>query len=313
MPVAVSTGIPPQISPHPHASASGHSPAVPEASIGVTVTATADAPVVVATPPRRRQPRVLRSVALGAAGILGFLLTWQLLPSAGVVNPVYFPTATDTIAQLLVELRDVEFWRNVGRTLTAWGIGLLIATVLAVVLGTIIGLVPFLRRATHTTVEFLRPIPSVALIPLVILMYGLQLQAALVIIVFASFWQVFIQVLYGVADVDAVARDTARSFGLSRGSRIVNLVFPTALPYLMTGLRLGATVALILAITAEMFIGNPGLGRAIMFARDAGQWPTVYSLVVVTGLLGLVINLIFREIERRSLSWHQSIRGEEVL
>ena len=113
--------------------------------------------------------------------------------------------------------------------MTAWAIGLLIATVLAVVLGTIIGLVPFLRRATHTTVEFLRPIPSVALIPLAILMYGYQLQAALIIIVFASFWQVFIQVLYGVADVDAVARDTARSFGLSRGSRIVNLVFPTAL------------------------------------------------------------------------------------
>jgi ABC-type nitrate/sulfonate/bicarbonate transport system permease component len=188
-----------------------------------------------------------------------------------------------------------------------------IATVLAVVLGTVIGLVPFLRRATHTTVEFLRPIPSVALIPLAILMFGYQLQAALLIIVYASFWQVFIQVLYGVADVDAVARDTARSFGLSRGSRIVNLVFPTALPYLMTGLRLAATVALILAITAEMFINVPGLGREIMFAQSAGQWTTVYALVVVTGLLGLVVNLVFRAIERRSLSWHQSVRGEEVL
>ena len=85
-------------------------------------------------------------------------------------------------------------------------------------LGTIIGLVPFLRRATHTTVEFLRPIPSVALIPLAVLMFGIQLQAALVIIVYASFWQVFVQVLYGVADVDAVARDTARSFGLTRAA-----------------------------------------------------------------------------------------------
>ena len=74
-------------------------------------------------------------------------------------------------------------------------------------------------------------------------MFGIQLQAALLIIAFASFWQVFVQVLYGVADVDAVARDTARSFGLSRGSRIVNLVFPTALPYLMTGIRLAAAVA----------------------------------------------------------------------
>ncbi|MDF2581327.1 MAG: transporter permease [Microbacterium sp.] len=235
------------------------------------------ATVVAAPAPLRRGPRrmrTLRKFALGVAGILGFLITWQLLPTLGIVDP---------------------------------------ATVLAAVLGTVIGLVPFLRRATHTTVEFLRPIPSVALIPLAVLMYGYQLQAALVIIVFASFWQVFIQVLYGVADVDAVARDTARSFGLSRGSRIVNLVFPTALPYLMTGLRLAATVALILAITAEMFIGNPGLGREIVFAQSAGDWPLVYALVLVTGILGVLINLVFRMIERRSLSWHQSVRGEEVL
>jgi ABC-type nitrate/sulfonate/bicarbonate transport system permease component len=262
---------------------------------------------------RVRRTRAMRKIGLGAAGIVGFLVTWQLLPTLGLVDPRYFPTATATLAQLGQDLRDLEFWRNVGRTMTAWAIGLLIATVLAVVLGTIIGLVPFLRRATHTTVEFLRPIPSVALIPLAVLLYGYQLQAALIIIVFASFWQVFIQVLYGVADVDAVARDTARSFGLSRGSRIVNLVFPTALPYLMTGLRLAAAVALILAITAEMFIGNPGLGREIVFAQSAGNWPAVYALVVVTGLLGLVINLVFRAIERRSLSWHQSVRGEEVL
>ena len=274
--------------------------------------ATADLPHPVAPRARRRMPSP-RPVILGITGILGFLLVWQLLPTIGVVNPAYFPTATATLGELGELVRDVEFWRNVGRTLTAWGIGLLIATVLACVLGAVVGLVPFLRRATHTTVEFLRPIPSVALIPLAVLMFGYQLQAALLIIVFASFWQVFVQVLYGVADVDTVARDTARSYGLGRGARIAHLVFPTALPYLMTGLRLAATVALILSITAEMFIGNPGIGRAIMFAQSAGRWPTVYALVVVTGLLGLIVNIIFRLIERRALRWHQSVRGEEVL
>src|SRR5690606_19706206 len=152
----------------------------------ITVTATADAPVIAtpATPRgssnfrRQRRLRTLRKVVLGLAGIAGFLVTWQLLPTLGVVHAAYLPTATATIAQLLALFRDLEFWRNVGRTLTSWALGLLIATVLAVVLGTIIGLVPFLRRATHTTVEFLRPIPSVALIPLAILMFGYQLQAA---------------------------------------------------------------------------------------------------------------------------------------
>jgi ABC-type nitrate/sulfonate/bicarbonate transport system permease component len=196
--------------------------------------------------------------------------------------------------------------------MTSWAIGLGTATLAAVVLGTAVGLTPFLRRATHTTVEFLRPIPSVALIPLAVLMFGLQMRAALVIIVYAAFWQVFVQVIYGVADVDTVARDTARSFRLTRRERLTYLVLPTLLPYLMTGLRLAAAVALILAVTAEMVIGNPGLGRMIELSRSAGDAVGLYALIVVTGLLGLSVNLVFRFVERRSLSWHQSVRGEEA-
>ena len=281
-----------------------------------------DAPIEASSPPppdtgvrlrRGKNLRSARKVLLGTLGVIGFLVTWQLASTLRWVNPEQVPSALDTFAQLGTMLTDLEFWRNVGRTMTAWAIGLAIATVAATTLGAIVGMVPFLRRATHTVVEFLRPIPSVALIPLAILTYGLQIQAALIIIVYASFWQIFVQVLYGVADIDTVARDTARSFGLTRGSRIRNLVLPTALPYLMTGLRLAAAVALILAITAEMTIGNPGLGRVLAVAAGIGNYTTVYAIVVVTGLLGLIINLVFRAIERRTLSWHQSVRGEDVL
>lgn len=271
------------------------------------------APATTATYRAVRARRTTRKLVLGTLGVAGFLLTWQLLPTLGLVDPRVVPYATDTLARLGSDVRDLEFWRNVGRTLTAWSIGLAVAAVAALVLGTIIGLVPFLRRATHTMVEFLRPIPSVALIPLALLTYGIQLQAALVIIVYATFWQVFVQVLYGVADVDAVARDTARSFGLGRTARVFRLVLPTAAPYIMTGLRLGAAVALILAVTAEMTIGNPGLGNLIVTYAGFGNWVAVYAIVIVTGLLGLGINLIFRFIERRALAWHQSIRREEAL
>lgn len=262
---------------------------------------------------RGKNLRAARKVVLGVLGVVGFLVTWQLASTLRWVNPEQVPSALDTFSRLGVMVTDLEFWRNVGRTMTAWAIGLAIATVAGTALGAIVGMVPFLRRATHTVVEFLRPIPSVALIPLAILVYGLQIQAALVIIVYASFWQIFVQVLYGVADIDTVARDTARSFGLTRASRIRNLVLPTALPYLMTGLRLAAAVALILAITAEMTIGNPGLGRVLAVAAGIGNYTTVYAIVVVTGVLGLIINLGFRYIERRTLSWHQSVRGEDVL
>lgn len=257
-----------------------------------------------------RRPGAPRKVLLGACGLVGFLVVWQLVPAMGLVDPQYLPYAADVLVRLAEELRDLAFWRRLGFTMTSWALGLTIATVAAVALGTVVGLVPFLRRATHTLVEFLRPIPSVALIPLAVLMFGIQLRAALVVIVYAAFWQVFVQMIYGVADVDVVARDTARSFGLSRRQQLAYLVLPTALPYLMTGVRLAAAVSLILAITSEMVIGNPGVGRMIELSRSAGDAEGVYALVVLTGLLGLLVNIVFRFIERRSLAWHQSVRGE---
>lgn len=259
-----------------------------------------------------RRLRSLRKILLGTLGLMGFLAVWQLMPTLGIISSQYLPHVTDVLARLFDELRDVAFWRRLGLTMTSWAIGLTAATIAAIVLGTVVGLTPSLRRATHTLVEFLRPIPSVALIPLAVLMFGLQMRAALVIIIYASFWQVFIQVIYGVADVDTVARDTARSFGLTRREYLTYLLLPTTLPYLMTGLRLAAAVALILAITAEMVIGNPGLGRMIELSRSAGDAVGLYALVVVTGLLGLTVNIVFRFIERRTLGWHQSVRGEEA-
>jgi ABC-type nitrate/sulfonate/bicarbonate transport system permease component len=255
-----------------------------------------------------------RRPVLGALGLLGFLVVWQLVPMLGLVDRQYLPYVTDVAARLGREVVDLAFWRRLGLTLQAWAIGLAIASVAALVLGTVIGLVPFLRRATHTTVEFLRPVPSVAIVPIAVIIQGISIRAALIITVYAAFWQMFVQVLYGVADVDVIARDTARSFGLTPAQRLTRLVLPTALPYVMTGLRLAASVALILAVTAEMVIGNPGLGTLIILSRSTpGDAAGLYAFVVVAGLLGVTINAVFRLIERRVLYWHQSIRGEEAL
>jgi ABC-type nitrate/sulfonate/bicarbonate transport system permease component len=256
--------------------------------------------------------RSLISAALGAAGVVGFLLIWQLAPAVGLLDAEYVPPPTAVAAELAVTLTEERFWKALGDTMLTWLIGLALATLLAIVLGTVIGLVRVLRRGTRTTIEFLRPIPSVALIPLAVLMFGLQREAALVIVVWATFWQIFIQVLYGVADVDSVARDTARSFGLGTVARLRYVVLPTTLPYLSTGMRLGGAVALILAITSEMVIGNPGLGRLLELSRSAGDTVGLFALVVVAGTVGLVINLVLRAAERRVLSWHHTVRSEVV-
>ncbi|MFL5974403.1 MAG: ABC transporter permease subunit, partial [Solirubrobacterales bacterium] len=97
-----------------------------------------------------------------------------------------------------------------------------------------------------------------------------------------------------------------------RWARVRHLVWPTALPYVMTGLRLAAAVALILAVTAELVIGAPGLGHEIALAQQGGATADLYALVVATGLIGVTINMVVRAIERRALHWHPSVRAEAV-
>jgi ABC-type nitrate/sulfonate/bicarbonate transport system permease component len=162
----------------------------------------------------------------------------------------------------------------------------------------------------RAVIEFLRPIPSVALVPLAVLIYGSGLESKVFLAAFASTWPLLMQTLYGVQDVDPVATDTARSFGLRRAQRMLRVTLPGAVPYIATGIRISAAVALILAVTAELVIGNPGLGKLLATAQSSGAYASTYAIVVVTGILGVLVNLVFRAVERWTLSWHPSQRGE---
>ncbi|MEU9189302.1 ABC transporter permease [Streptomyces sp. NPDC048484] len=250
------------------------------------------------------------NAVLGAAGLAAFLALGEAVPRLGLVDEDYFPPTSRIADALAKELADDAFWTALGDTLTGWAIGLTIAVTAGILAGVLISVTPYLREATASTIEFLRPIPSVALIPLAVLLYGTELRSVLLLVVYASFWQVLVQVMYGVQDVDPVAEETARSYGLGPWARIRHVLWPTALPYVMTGVRLAAAVALILAVTAELVIGAPGLGARIAVAQTSQAVPEMYALVVVTGLLGLLINVGARAVERRALAWHQSVRGE---
>lgn len=261
-----------------------------------------------ASPPRSQ--RAIPGPLMGVFGIMIFLGVWETACRVGLLDEKYVPTASSVLRTTVGYFDDSVFWTALGRTLSGWALGLAIAATAAIVLGIAIGSSEFLRKATHSTIEFLRPIPSVALIPLAVLVFGTSLNSTLLLVIYASFWQILIQVLYGVGDIDPVAADTARSYRLSRVARIRYLVWPTALPYIMTGLRLGAAVALILAITAELVIGGGGLGELISLAKSGGAVEKLYALIFITGLVGVLVNVGMRAIERRVLSWHISVRGE---
>jgi ABC-type nitrate/sulfonate/bicarbonate transport system permease component len=242
---------------------------------------------------------------LAIAGALGL---WELLTRAGVLNPDHVPPMTDTVAELARLLQESSFWSAVGSTLQGWALGLGIAAALAVPLGILIGSSATAYRAVRFVVEFLRPIPSVALVPLAVLIYGVGLESKVFLAAFASFWPLFVQTLYGVRDVDPVATDTAKSFGLNGAERLLRVKLPSAIPYIATGLRISSAVALILAVTAEIVIGSAGLGREINVARQGGAIELMYALIITTGLLGWALNIVTTRAERRVLHWHPSHR-----
>jgi ABC-type nitrate/sulfonate/bicarbonate transport system permease component len=243
-----------------------------------------------------------------AVAVICVLALWELVVGIGLLNEDHVPSMSATVAELAELLGDAGFWSAVGNTLQGWALGLGIAAVLAVPLGILIGSSDTAYRSVRFVVEFLRPIPSVALVPLAVLIYGVGLESKVFLAAFASFWPLFVQTLYGVQDVDPVATDTARSFGLNRFERLYRVKLPSAIPYIATGLRISSAVSLILVVTAEIVIGSAGLGREINIARQGGAIELMYALIITTGLLGWLLNVVTTRAERRVLHWHPSHR-----
>ena len=244
----------------------------------------------------------------GAVGILALAALWEAAPRLGLINRSFLPPLSVVLWQLAALGATAEFWGYLASTARTWALGLAIATLAGVVAGLVIGLTPGARKFTHSTIEFLRPIPSVALIPGVILLFGSRYQSGVVLITYAAFWQVLLQMLYGLNDIDSVARDTSRSFRFSKFGFVRHVAWPTLLPFLFTGLRLAAAMALVLAVTAEMVIGSQGIGRGIVVAQASNATAEAYAFVLVAGLMGVAINMAARVLERRLLKWHPSVR-----
>jgi NitT/TauT family transport system permease protein len=251
--------------------------------------------------------RTVRGI-IGAATLFAIL---EVLTRAELVNPIYLPPASAIVATTAQILVDPEFLANVGGTLLAWGIGMVVAIGLAVPLGLLLGSSRRSYLAATTAIEFLRPIPSVALIPLVILLRGRGLDMRVILIVYASIWPILFNTIYGMREVDPVAKDTARAFGLGRAAILWKVSLRSASPFIYTGIRISAAIALILAISTELIAGGGlGIGTWMLANTETGvPRELLYAAIVVTGLLGLVINNALVAGERRLFAWHTRVRS----
>ncbi|MFA1538907.1 ABC transporter permease [Actinomadura monticuli] len=238
-------------------------------------------------------------------------LASELLGRAGIVDRSYLPPASSVTARAFELLGDSDFLFNVRVTLTAWTFGMLIAIAIAVPLGLLLGSVPAVNTAVRAIVEFLRPIPSVALIPLAGLLLGSGLSMEVPLIVYASCWPILFNTMYGLHDVDPTAKETLRTFGFSRLQVLVKVSLPSAAPFIATGIRLAAAIALILAVSTEILSGfGDGLG---MFIAQAGTVPDgnldVLAGTIWAGSIGLIINTVLVQAENRAFRWHKAQRS----
>ncbi|HWI30948.1 MAG TPA: ABC transporter permease subunit, partial [Microbacterium sp.] len=193
-------------------------------------------------------------------GALIVLAAMEIVTRAGVLPAAYIPPPSTVLITLVGLLGDPALWIAVGQTLAGWALGLGIAIVIAVPLGLLLGSSELAYRATRPLVEFLRPVPSVALVPLAFLLFPPGLQGKVFLAAFAAIWPILIHTIYGVRNVLPAQLMTARSFQIRKLDVVGNIVIPAAVPYLATGIRISSTVALILVVTGEIVMGSPGVG-----------------------------------------------------
>jgi NitT/TauT family transport system permease protein len=247
-------------------------------------------------------------------GVLGVLLAFgacEAVSRAGLVRRTYLPPASQVVSRAVELAGDSAFLDGVAATLRAWALGLGLACALAIPAGLLLGSVPVVDAAVRAVVEVLRPLPSVALIPLVSLLLGAGTQTKVALITYASVWPVLFNTVYGLGETDSLAKDTLRAFGFGRLSVLLRVELPATAPFIAAGIRISAAVALILAVATEILSGfGEGLGIFIAQAESATDGTRdVLAGVVWAGALGLVINGVLEWAEHRLFPWTPERQG----
>ncbi|MFJ6983039.1 MULTISPECIES: ABC transporter permease [unclassified Streptomyces] len=254
---------------------------------------------------RRRPARTVLAAARGAAGFAALAGIYEILRATGVLPAADTAGVGSVLAAVADGVGDGSLTRATLETLHAWSLGLAVAAVIAVPLGILVGKSWTAFTLTEVVVEFLRPVPSVALVPVAVVLFGLDLTMQVFLVAFACVWPVLIQTRYSVRALDPVMLDSARTFRLSPGALLVRVVVPAATPAILTGLRTAASLGVVVAVAAEIVAGTPGLGRYLVDAQQGGHTAAAFAAVLVSGVLGLIVNAVFAAAELRLAGWQQ--------
>lgn len=242
---------------------------------------------------------------LGASLLVaaGFVALWQVIADHRLVSPVFLPGPDRAWGALVRGLSRGPLTTNLLGTVQRMVLGWLIASVIGVGLGAAIGTSRSLRVYLAPLLEFLRPLPASATIPVAIALLGLSDGMVLAVVAFGSLWPVLLATVHGFATVEPRLYEVARSLRLSRLSTILRIALPSASPDILAGMRLGLTVALILSVVCEMLAARAGMGNWILLAARSFRAPDLYAGVILLGALGYASSVLLARIEARLLAW----------
>jgi sulfonate transport system permease protein len=247
----------------------------------------------------------LASLAVAA----GFVAAWQIVADLKLVSPVFLPGPDRAWAALVHGFAASNLAEKLAGTIGHMLEGWLIASIAGVALGTMVGSSQAMRVYVGPMLEFLRPLPASAVIPLAIAIFGFSPAMAIGVIAFGAIWPMLLSTVHGFAAVEPRLYEVARALHLSRWQVIAKIALPSALPDILAGLRLGLTVALILAVVCEMIAGLDGLGQWVLLAARAFHSPDLFAGVILLGAGGFVGALALNAGERRLLVWRAPARG----
>jgi ABC-type nitrate/sulfonate/bicarbonate transport system permease component len=247
-----------------------------------------------------------RLASLGV-GIL-LVLLWQQIADAHLISPVFLPGPDKAWASLVggFEAGSLlpKFLATVLRMLYGW----LLASLLGIAIGALVGMSQAARTYLGPTLEFLRPLPAPAIIPLAIAFFGLSDGMVLGVIGFGALWPMLLATMHGFAAVEPRLYEVARTLGMSRLAIVFKIALPSSLPDILAGMRLGLTIALILAVVGEMLTGQDGLGTLILRAARSFHAADLFAGVILLGLLGYLSAQGLALVESRVLRWRPRAR-----
>ena len=247
---------------------------------------------------RKRVAAKRRDRLISVASPVGLLVAWELAAQLHFIDTRFFPAPSSIMRALVATARTGELWENTTISLQRMVFGFLLGGVPALILGIVMGISRPIRAFVDPLIAATYPIPKSSILPLILLIFGLGEMSKVVMVAIGVFYPVVINTVSGVLQIPKIYLDVGHNFGANRWNMFTTIALPGALPFIMTGVKLGAGLGLILIAIAEMIGAQSGLGYMIWNAWQILSVNTMYVGLIMIALVGFALTAILNEVER---------------